>query len=395
MKSLTTFQFGWLVIFNFLYWAAAVVGDCDLADRPVADDDLKRWMANYLAISEFECRFSTYAITRNSRDWAELKKGSPQIDQRGNYKLSEFEFKFRTRPRLYFLDGFLVTSGEFGGIRPMLYSSDGTDHRTFSDENYSGLIHPEEPLDVHVYTNPYHFLSFDSDLEPVFLSGKIVRESELVYVAKVPARTIQIPGEPPANFTRTIRFHLSPENGYMPKRIEVYTEDGRLINLLEILDFEQTNGIWFPVRGKRAFNPGKMDYEDILEVQTGSLKINPGLDKRAYRFEFPEGSAYINKTSGEKVIGEEYRRREKLAIAAHELESQPQSISSWIWGAFIVVLGLLIAWCIYQRVNTAALLLLSVCCVGCDNVGSENSDTSTELTPSSLSATIAIEPSTA
>lgn len=362
MAQLNKWQFGLIAIFISQVFVAWIFGHSDsLRDHKGTyfDDDLKRWMANYLAISEFECQFSTYATVRDAKEMAKLKQSSAQVDKRGYYIVSGFDLKYRPHDRFYRADGFIQHIGEGGTKFPVLYASDGTDHRTFSETNYSGIIVPEERMDFHLYQNPNHYLNFDSDLAAVYRAGKIVRESELIYTARVPARFFPVPGQPPTKHMDTLRFHLSPSHGYMPKKIEVVAENGNLKYIHEVLDFEQSDGIWFPVRGTRSVNLKKngeeIDYVDLLEIEPGSLKINPGLDPRIYRFEYPEGSTYVNTATGEKVIGEEYLRREKLASEAFQAKMRAQTSSRWIWGSFGVVLVLLLAWCIYRKFGATSL----------------------------------------
>lgn len=363
MVQIYKWHFIGLAIFSFLSFVAVVPAQSGTLGEPnesYVDDILKRWMANYLAISEFECRFSKYATVRDARDMAELRKSHAQKDQRGYYILSRFDFKYRPHDRFYRADGFIQSPGEGGKRQTTMYLSDGSDHRTFSEENYSGIIEPEERTDFHLFQNPNHYLNFDSDLASVYRAGGIVRESELIYTAKVPARFFPVPGRPPSQHMDTLRFHLSPNHGYMPQKIEVIAENGNLKYIHEVLDFAQLDGIWFPVRGTRSVNLKKnaeqMDYVDLLEIEPGSLKINPGLDRQVYRFEYPAGSAFINNATGEKVIGDEYRRRERLASEAYQAKMRAQTSGPWVWVTLGVALALLLGWSVYRKFGAGALL---------------------------------------
>jgi len=364
MAQSSKWLFGLFAIFSSPFLVAVVFGHSGRLTDPsgvYSDDNLKRWMANYMAISEFECSFSTYATVRDARETAELKKSSAQKDKRGYYVISRFDFKYRPHDRFYRAEGFIQHIGEHGRKFPILYASDGTDHRTFSETNYSGLIVSEERMDFHLYQNPNHYLNFDNDLSSVYRAGGIVRESELIYTAKVPARFFPVPGVPPPKNKDTLRFHLSPSHGYMPRKIEVIAENGNLKYIHEVLDFEKIDGLWFPVRGLRSVNLKKnaesIDYVDLLEIEPGSLKINPDLDPRVYRFEYPEGSTFINEATGEKVIGDESRRRERLDSEAFQANTRSQNSSRWIWGLLGVVLLAFLGWSLYRKFRTNALLL--------------------------------------
>jgi len=102
-------------------------------------------------------------------------------------------------------------------------------------------------------------------------------------------------------------------------------------------------------------NAEQIDYVDLLEIEPGSLKINPGLDRQVYRFEYPAGSAFINNATGEKVIGDEYRRRERLASEAYQAKMRAQTSRPWVWVSLGVVLALLLGWSVYRKFGAGAL----------------------------------------
>lgn len=313
-----------------------------------ADNDLTRWMANYLAIRDFECRYRRYSVSQSSEQRIELLKGNPAKDDRGYYLLTDQFLKFRPRDRLYFQNGHQQTAGDGGGFRQLLIAHDGVDHRTFVDEVYSGLIKPDP--DLSMIPHPYHLISGDSDLEQLYKRGAIIREGDLVYSTKVEAYSIRVPGQnPPPSFNQ-IKFQLSPEHGYMPKKIEIAHEFASASTTYEIESFERLDGIWFPVSAKSTVTSGAGNRSvSLLEVDVATLKLNQGLKPADFHFEFPPGSGYMNISTGEKVIGEEYTRRQMLEFAAAQQVIEPPHSTRWVWFLCLAVAGCLILWSLFRR----------------------------------------------
>lgn len=341
-----------------------------------ADDNLMRWMASYLAINDFECRYRRYSVSQTSEQRTELLKGNPTKDERGYYLLNDHFLKFRPRDRLYFRKGHHQTAGDGGGYRELLIAHDGSDHWTFVEEVYSGLIKPDADPGIHLMPHPNHLLSADSDLELLYKAGAIVRESDLVYTTKAKAYGIPTPGENrPPKFNQ-IKFHLSPEHGYMPRMIEVIHESASAHTTYEIESFQKLDGIWFPVSGKCSVTAGGGKWQDItlLEVDVATLKLNQGLKPADFRFEFPAGSGYMNISTGEKVIGAEYKRRQRLSVAAVQEKLEPPKSSRWIWLLCLAVVGCLVLWSLFRRFSGAVMVVLAVSFLGCSGYGTTAND---------------------
>jgi hypothetical protein len=243
-----------------------------LPSSETRDDVLDRWMANYLAIKDFECRIERHAVYRNPSGLAELLNAKPATDSRGYYRLGETFFKYRPKDRLYLADDHYQTIGERGGWRNMIFSFDSSSYKTFDTETYSGAVLRKETLTIRNMINPMHFISYDDDLEPMYKSGVITKESELVYTATVkPSQSLR---------ERLVKFFLSPEHGYMPNKLEVYTLDGKLEIELRVDEFLKTEGLWFPIRGTLL---AKYDGDNstLFEVDVETLRINQGLQPKA------------------------------------------------------------------------------------------------------------------
>lgn len=139
------------------------------------DANLTRWMGNYFAVKDFECRFRGYAVSTTDKDWNALVRAKALQDERGYLMTSDFHLKFRPNGRLYFLNGKLQTKSSEeseGGLRDNLNAHDGIDHRSFVESAYNGLIQSEESLNIRLITNPMHYFCADLDLSDPFRNGR-------------------------------------------------------------------------------------------------------------------------------------------------------------------------------------------------------------------------------
>lgn len=320
-----------------------------------ADDPLDRWMANYLSIKDVECDFKFYSTEATTEYRADLLLANPTIDSRGYILLQDFHYKFRPKDRLYFLKGQLLVRGKHGGFGGQLNSFDGDGHRTFAEQSYSGVIHPDEPISVRLLTNPIHFICLDVDLESLYLEQKIVRESDRVYSAVVPIGR-----------GKQAKFHLSPEHGFMPHRIEAFDMDGKAEVQFTVEKFQQVNGLWMPITGTRTLFREKCT--DRIEIVPESLKVNQGLLPQDFRFEYPAGSAHKDMRSGELVVGDEFRRRQNVSIATAAARTPAPTrtnFGNWIWLLYAAAICGLLYWG-HRRFIVNAVVLFTLAGAGCD-----------------------------
>lgn len=360
-------------------WRSCNVGEGSISlEQDTSDTILKRWMANYLAIVDFECDFKEYVVTQSAEDLANLLLGNPKKDSRGYYLVNECHIKFRPRDRLYFLNGFAQTAGRGGRLAPMLLAHDGNDHRTFVETEFSGVIRPEEPVDVRLRSNPNHYVSLDVDLKPGFLAGEFEQVAELVYQA-----TVHI-GTGPVTMPKLAKFYLSPDHGYMPRKIEAFDMNGRLEIQFDIEEFQRTNGVWFPIRGKRTLH--RDGSVNVLEVDPDSLKINQGLKPNDFSFNYPPGSAYQNIATGETVLGEEWQNRKRQAVAAAQPKFEPPRTGRWLWIIGVCVAMALSGLLLFRKFASAGVIILSVPFMGCGQAGTSSFGIGAEVEPKAIAS---------
>lgn len=367
-----------LVLFGLICFIGSNLHGNSGADFPPSsetrDDVLDRWMANYLAIKDIECRIARHAVHRNPSNLTELLKAKPATDSRGYYRMAETIIKYRPKDRLYLVDDRYQTVGEGGGWRNMIFSFDGSSYKSFDTETYSGLVREDETLTIRTKINPMHFISYDDDLEPQYKSGVITKESELVYTATVkPSQSLS---------ERFVKFFLSPEHGYMPNKLEVYTLDGEFEIELQVDEFLKTKGLWFPVRGTVL---AKYDGDDstLFEVDVETLRVNQGLQPKDFSFEFPPGSGYTNAVTGEAVQGEEYLRR-ALEQAGIRPKLEPPVTTNWFLWAAVGLLIVLVPLYFWRRFAGGAVILMLLLPVGC---GTQNNS---QLSGPELTVTVQV-----
>lgn len=320
------------------------------------DDALDRWMANYLAIKDFECRIVRHAVHRNASNLAKLLEAKPTIDSRGYYRLGETFLKYRPKDRLYLADDRFQSVGERGRWGNIIFSFDGVSYKTFDTDSYSGAVLAEESFTIRGLINPMHFISYDDDLEALYNRGLVTKESDLVYTATVkPSQSLR---------PRLVKFFLSPEHGYMPNKLEVYTLDGEFEIELRVDEFLKTNGLWFPVRGTLL---AKYDGDDLtlFEIDEETLRVNQGFQPKDFSFEFPPGSGYANAVTGEAVQGEEYLRR-TLEQAGVRPKLVPPVTTNWFLWAALGLLVVFVPLYFWRRFAGSALILMLLLPVGCE-----------------------------
>jgi hypothetical protein len=350
-----------LLPFAILYCEFTVAGvptEPSFPNRTVSQDkpNLVRWMASYLAIEDVECSYKFFTINSSGEPLASLLQSNPTKDERGYYLTQDYHFKFRPRDRWYFRDGFHQVAGVGGRFKHMLFAHDGDGHRTFGNESYSGVIRSDESISFRLLTHPFHYVSLDVDLLTIYENGGFNQESELVYTATIPIGEGNI-----------AKFYLSPENGYMPKRIEAYNLKGQLEIQFDVEQFHQVNGLWFPIVGKRTFH--RENATHLLEIRPETLKINQGLTPKDFRFEFPQGSAYEDTRSGKQVVGAEFTKRQNeksAAAAAGKPKYTPPSSEHWGLFVGLGIVVLVTIFFIIRRFSWSAVLLLALPFNGCD-----------------------------
>lgn len=346
-----------------------------MTEETIDDIAIKRWMANYFAVNDFECDFTGYTVRAEQNDWVRLLKSNALKDQRGYLRNAQFHIKFRPENCLYFMSGKLQskTSDESnGGWGDLLVAHDGRDHRSFVEPSYGGLIQATESHHIRLITNPMHYFCADLDLKALYRNQNFRKQSDLIY-------DVETYFGQNNSLLHRIRFHLSPEHSFQPKKIELRLSDGFLRATYEIESFKQVDGVWFPVVGRRKLfrngNPDNVIHESLLEVDPASLRLNQNLKPKDFHFEFPMGSGYLNAITGEDISGAEWIRRQMQSEASALPKYENPSGKFFVYLIAILVSGficLLVVRILSKRFGLFALLLV----VG--NVGCGASDQSSE-----------------